>query len=176
MAKSSKPKTVYDGKFIRMVSRGGWEYVTRPKTTGIVGIIAVTDADELILIEQHRPPMNATVIEIPAGLAGDMVGSEGEPLVEAAKRELREETGYVPRRMKQVAAGASSAGITDELITLFLATGVKKIAEATGDGGEEITTRLVPLDKVDGWLKRQQRAGKQVDLKVYGALHFARQR
>ena len=172
---SGTTTTVYDGKFIRMVSRGGWEYATRPKTTGIVGIIAVTDAGELLLIEQHRPPVNATVIEIPAGLAGDIAGSEGEPLAEAAKRELREETGYTARRMKQVAAGASSAGITDEIITLFLATGLRKVEEAKGDGGEQITTRLVPLHKVEGWLKRQQRAGKQVDLKVYAALHFARQ-
>jgi ADP-ribose pyrophosphatase len=176
MAKSNKPTTVYDGKFIRMVSRGGWEYATRPKISGIVGIIAVTDAGELILIEQHRPPLNATVIEIPAGLAGDVAGSEREPLVEAAKRELLEETGYRAKRMKQVAAGASSAGITDEIITLFLAVGLKKIEEAKGDGDEQITTRLVPLDKVEGWLKRQQRAGKQVDLKVYAALHFAQQR
>lgn len=174
MARSTKTKIVHEGKHIRMASRDGWEYATRPKATGIVGIIAVTDAREILLIEQYRLPLNATVIEIPAGLAGDIAGSEGEPLVEAAKRELREETGYTARRMKQVAAGASSAGITDEIITLFLATGLKKIEEAKGDGGEQITSKLVPLDKVEGWLKRQQRAGKQVDLKVFGALYFAR--
>ena len=173
MATKKKPTVVYDGKFIRMLSRNGWEYASRKNLSGIVGIVAVTDAKELLLIEQFRPPVNATVIEIPAGLAGDIAGSEGEPLARAAKRELLEETGYTAKRMKQVAIGVPSAGICDEVITMFLATGLKKTGEPHGDGSEQITTHLVPVAKVEAWIKRQLRKGKQVDLKVYSALYWA---
>ena len=166
-------RVVYRGKHVQMVARGGWEFAHRPEVTGIVGIVAVTDARELVLIEQHRPPLDAVVIEIPAGLAGDVAG--GETLAVAARRELLEETGYSARRMRPLARGASSAGITDELITLFLATGLRKTGPGEGDGGERIATHLVPLDDVEAWIKRRQKRGKQVDLKVYAALHFARQ-
>ena len=173
MAKS-KDSIVYAGKHVQMISRGGWEFAHRPGLTGIVGVIAVTDDRELILIEQYRPPLKAIVVELPAGLAGDVKGSETETLASAARRELMEETGYAARTMKQVATGVSSAGITDEVLTLFLATGLKKTGLAEGDGSEQITTHLVPLDDVEAWIKKQQRKGKQVDLKIYAALHFAR--
>ncbi|HEV7299914.1 MAG TPA: NUDIX hydrolase [Tepidisphaeraceae bacterium] len=175
MAKKTTPTTVYNGKFIQMKSRNGWEYASRTKATGIVGIVAVTDAGELLLIEQFRPPVNQTVIEIPAGLAGDTAGSETEALLVAARRELLEETGYTARRWKQLAVGVPSAGICDEVITLFLATGLKKTADAAGDESEDITTHLVPVAKVEAFIKRQQRKGKTVDLKVYAALNWAAQ-
>lgn len=173
MAKG-KPKVVYDGKFIRMMTTNGWEYASRKNLSGIVGIIGVTDAGELLLIEQSRPPVGKNVIEIPAGLAGDIAGSESESLAIAAKRELLEETGYTAKRLKQVAVGVPSAGICDEVVTLFLATGLKKTADAHRDGSEQITTHLVPVYKVEAWIKRQIKAGKTVDLKVYSALYWAR--
>lgn len=173
---NSKVNVVYRGKHLQMCSRRQWEYAHRPRISGIVGIVAVTDADELILIRQFRPPLDADVIEIPAGLAGDIAGSENEALADAARRELEEETGYRARKMKPLSYGASSAGICDEIIHLFLASGLEKVSDGHGDGSEQITTHLVPLEKVQGWLKRQQKAGAQVDLKVFAALHFARLR
>lgn len=169
-----KPTVVYAGRFIQLCTSGTWEYAHRPKITGIVGIVAVTDENELILIRQFRPPLGCDVIEIPAGLAGDVAGSEKEPLSAAAKRELLEETGYSARSMKPLTFGTSSAGLTDEVIHLFLATGLKKTGDGHGDGSEQIETLLIPLEKVENWLKRQQKQGAQVDLKVFAALFFAR--
>ena len=171
---TSKPKVVYDGKFIQMVNRDGWEYATRKNLTGIVGIIGVTDNNELLLIEQFRPPIGKMVIEIPAGLAGDIKGSENEALANAARRELLEETGYKCKTLKQVAVGCSSAGICDEIITVFFAKGLKQVEQAHGDGSEQITTHLVPIEKVESWLKKQRKNGKEVDLKVYSALAWVR--
>lgn len=171
-----KPQVVYAGKFIQLRTHGTWEFAHRPKITGIVGIVAVTDANELVLIRQFRPPLGCEVIEIPAGLAGDVAGSEDEPLAAAAKRELLEETGYAARSMKPLTFGASSAGLTDEIIHLFLATGLKKVGDGHGDGSEKIETILVPLEKVERWIKGQQQRGNQVDLKVFAALHFAKAR
>ena len=173
MPASKKPKVVYDGKHIQMLNRDGWEYASRRNLTGIVAIIGVTDAHELLLIEQFRPPLNQSVIEIPAGLAGDVKGSENESLPKAARRELLEETGYSCRSLRQVAAGTPSGGICDEVITLFLATGLTLTATPHGDEAEHITTHLIPLAKVEPWLKTQRRRGKEIDLKVYAALHWA---
>ncbi|QOV88564.1 NUDIX hydrolase [Humisphaera borealis] len=165
--------TLFEGKFISVVKTGNWEFVRRRNLSGIVGIVAVTADDKLILIEQFRPPVGKFVIELPAGLAGDIAGSESEDLSVAARRELLEETGYEAKTMKLLGAGAASAGLSDEIITMFLAKGLKKTGTGEGDGHEQITTHEIPLVRVEAWLKKQVKAGKLIDLKVYGGLHFA---
>ena len=62
-------KSLHKGRFLAMFERGGWEYVDRVGASGVVVILAVTDANELVLVEQHRVPVGASVIELPAGLA-----------------------------------------------------------------------------------------------------------
>jgi ADP-ribose pyrophosphatase len=171
VSKQADVKVVADGKHIALVQRGKWEFARRKGVSGIVGIVAVTDDGT---VEQDRPPVNARVIELPAGLAGDAKGHEGEDLEVAARRELLEETGYAARRMERVAEGVPSAGMTDEVITLFLAKGLTKAGAGEGDGEEDITLHEVPLEEVEPWLRRQQSAGKLIDLKVYAGLYFAR--
>ena len=77
-------KTLYEGKFVRFVDLDGWEFVERHGASGIVIIIAVTDARRLVLVEQFRPAMGKQVVELPAGLAGDIEGQEDEALITAA--------------------------------------------------------------------------------------------
>ncbi len=165
--------TLYEGKFIKVVRTGNWEFVQRKNLSGIVGIVAVTNDRKLILIEQFRPPVGKLVIELPAGLAGDIAGSESEDLSEAARRELLEETGYEAKKMERLCAGAASAGLSDEIITLYRATGLKKTGTGEGDGHEQITTYEVPLRGIQKWLDKQVAAGKLIDLKVWSGLHFA---
>lgn len=168
-----KPETLHDGKHIRLVRQGKWEYAERKGVAGIVAIVAVTDEGKLVLVEQDRPPVGKRVIELPAGLAGDEAGHEHEDPADAARRELLEETGYEAKEMTRVAEGAASAGMTDEVITLFRATGLRKTGDAKGDGSEDITVHEVPLDEVVRWLDTQARQGKLIDLKVYSGLYFA---
>ena len=170
--KATKDKTLCEGKHIRLVQRGTYEFASRRKASGIVGIVAVNAKGKLLLIEQFRPPVGKRVIEIPAGLAGDVEGQESEELIAAAKRELLEETGYEARSMKIAAAGPPSAGICDEIITMFVASGLKKIGDGAGDGSEDITLHEVAVSKVQAFLKRKTREGCLVDLKVYTGLHF----
>ena len=175
MSQESKPQVVADGKYIQLVRQGGWEYARRKGISGIVGVVGVTDDGKLVLVEQYRAPVRASVIELPAGLAGDAKGHEREDLADAARRELLEETGYEAKRMERLAAGAASAGMTDEIITLFRATGLKKTGEGTGDETEDITVHEIPLGDVVRWLAEQERGGKLIDMKVYCGLYFARQ-
>ena len=63
--------TLAEGSFLGLYARGHWEYADRTNCSGAVGILAVTNDDEIILVEQFRIPLQARVIEIPAGLAGD---------------------------------------------------------------------------------------------------------
>lgn len=171
-SKKSKDKIVYRGKHIRLVQRGTYEFASRGQVKGIVGIVAVNAAGEMLLVEQFRPPVGKRVIEIPAGLAGDEKGYEHEPLAEAAMRELLEETGYSAREMKQVAVGPPSAGISDEIITMFVARGLRKVGEAEGDGSEDITVHEVPLTDVPSFLKRKAKSGCLIDLKIYTGLYL----
>lgn len=170
---TKETKTLFDGKHVRLVSRGGWEYAQRKSVTGIVAILAVTNDGKLILVEQYRPPVGKRVIELPAGLAGDVAGQETEELAAAARRELLEETGYEADEMNYLADGAASAGITDEVITLFRATGLRKTGAGEGDGSEDITVHEVPLADVRRWLEERRAGGSLIDLKVFSGLYFA---
>src|SRR5437868_5276351 len=98
-------ETIAKGKHLHLVRRGTWEFAHRPNITGIVGIVAVTDDGKLILVEQFRPPVNTAVIELPAGLAGDVAGADDEPLAAAARRELLEETGFDAAEMEELCHG-----------------------------------------------------------------------
>lgn len=169
-------KTVLgSGRFLSLVSRDGWEFVERPGVTGIVVMAAVTDDGKLLLIEQVRHPVGRVVLELPAGLVGDEAGSEAESLEAAAQRELIEETGYRAARFRRVFSGPPSAGLSSEIITLFVATGLSRAGSGGGVGGEEITVHEVPLEGASAWLAARVDAGSLVDPKVYAGLHFLAQ-
>ncbi|MGH7144142.1 MAG: NUDIX hydrolase [Planctomycetota bacterium] len=161
------------GKFLLLCSREGWEFVHRPNVTGIVAILAVTEQNEILLVEQHRKPVAARVIEIPAGLAGDIEDQTDEPLSTAAQRELLEETGYRAAAMELLTQGPPSAGASTEQITLFRARGLTRETQGGGDGTEDIVVHRAPLATIDAWLREREMHGCQIDPKVYTALYFA---
>lgn len=164
---------IANGKFLQLLSRDGWEFVHRPNVTGIVAIVAVTDNRELVLVEQYRKPVGKKVIEIPAGLAGDIEDAENESFETAAARELEEETGYTALKMEFLTEGPPSAGLSTEQITFFRARGLQKSSHGGGDETEDIEVHLVPLDSIDKWLKQREKQSSLVDPKVYTALYFA---
>ena len=164
--------TLYSGKFLRLMARGTWEYVERTNASGVVGIVALTDDRKLILVEQFRPPVNCNVIELPAGLAGDIAGAENEAGMEAAKRELLEETGYEASDVTPFITGSSSAGLTSEVLTLCIAKGLRRISSGGGDASESIVVHEIPLDQVHQWTLAQSKAGKLVDFKIFMAIYL----
>lgn len=165
--------TLYEGRHLRLIDDGGWEYAQRTKITGVVVILAVTDADEVVLIEQYRPPLKARVVELPAGLAGDIVGAEDEALICAATRELHEETGYDATEWTILGSSPVSAGMTDETVTFFYAKGLSKTGEGGGDESEDIVTTLVPITELRSWLAAREATGALLDSKIGGALWMA---
>lgn len=165
--------TLYLGRYLRLVERNGWEFVTRSNARCVAALVAVTDAGEIVLVEQYRKPVSADVIEIPAGLVGDLSDPD-EPVLQAAARELEEETGFAAARLELVQECPSSAGMSDEMISFVLATGLTRVGPGGGDESEDIEVHLVPLTAADVWLERQQAAGKLLDPKVYTALYWLR--
>jgi ADP-ribose pyrophosphatase len=159
-------------KFLNLVRRGRWIYASRPGISGVVCIAGLTTNNEVVFVEQFRPPVQAQVIEFPAGLAGDVSGQEHEPLLEAAKRELLEETGYEATEMHEVFIGPSSAGLSDECITFLTAYGLKKVADGGGDEHEEIVVHVVPLADAWKFLSKQMQAGVLVDSRVPTCLYL----
>jgi ADP-ribose pyrophosphatase len=162
-----------EGKYLRLVVEDGWEFVERKSTTGIVVIVAVTDAQELLLVEQLRPPVRSRVIELPAGLAGDVPGQEGEDLAAAARRELSEETGYEAASMTALGGGPPSSGTTSEMVTFFRATGLRRAGSGGGDAHEDIEVHAVPLADLRPWLRAREGDGRLVDPKVFAGLALA---
>lgn len=163
---------IAEGKHLRFVRRGAWEYVERQKICGIVGIIAVTDDNKLILVEQYRPPVQKRVVELPAGLAGDQHPGGQEDLAAAAARELFEETGYQARSLTLLTEGVVSAGVSSEVIAVFRASGLVRSGEGGGDQHEDIAVHAVPLAGIPEWLDQKRRDGALIDLKVYAGLNF----
>lgn len=170
---SGDREIVWQGRYLQVARRGTWEYVTRQGTTGVVGIVAITEDRRIVLVEQYRPPLGARVIELPAGLVGDRAGQEQENMEEAALRELQEETGYAAGEMVRLAEGVSSAGLSDECITLFLARGLRRTGDGGGDGSEEITVHEVALTGIAEWLEERRREGLAIDLKIYAGIEPA---
>jgi ADP-ribose pyrophosphatase len=167
--------TIAEGRHLRFMRRGTWEFVDRMRGTGVVAIVALTEDGHLVLVEQFRAPLDRSVIELPAGVVGDHAGAEGESLEAAARRELLEETGYEAGPMEAVLTAATSAGITNEEIVFFLARGVRRVGPGGGDDTENITVHAVAPALLLDWTRRMQRErGVGVDAKVFtGAMLLA---
>jgi ADP-ribose pyrophosphatase len=169
----TKPhEIIRSGKYLKLVIRDGWEYVERVNSTGVVIIVAKTDDDKVVLIEQFRRPVQKNVIAFPAGLAGDERHNRTELLVEAARREFLEETGYRARTMTKLFTGPISAGMCRDMVTIFHAGGITKVGRGGGDDWEKIKVFEVPINKVDHWLKAQQKKGTFVGPNVFAGLYF----
>lgn len=166
------PEVLAEGRFLRLVRQGGWEYCERPGVSGIVGLIPLTDARELVLVEQYRVPLGKRVVELPAGLAGDVAGQESEALELAAARELEEETGYRARTLRFLMRGPNSAGSSSHLMDFYLATGLEKVGPGGGDEHEDIHVHVVPVAGLWAWLRAQEAQGKLVDPKIFAGLWF----
>jgi ADP-ribose pyrophosphatase len=164
------PRQLHQTDRLLLLERDGWEFVERKKGKDAVAVIAVTDADEFVLVEQTRKPVDARVIDLPAGLIGDE-----DPHADAsstARKELEEEAGFTCEKIELLTTGTSSPGITSEKIVLVRASGLVRGRAGGGVGSEKITVHVVPLDGIAAWLRDREHEGRLVDMKVWAGLHF----
>lgn len=159
------PEMLYSTPYLVLKRKRDWIYVSRTKGNGAVGIIAITEENKVLLVEQLRVPLGRNSIELPAGLVGDR--TEGETPLEAAHKELLEETGYTAAVMEPFGAPlCGAAGLSDETIQLFVASGLKKVAAGGGTETENIVVHEIPLKYYMRWLLDQQALGKVTDSKT----------
>jgi ADP-ribose pyrophosphatase len=165
---SDEPKTIWEGKYLRMVTRGRWEYVERTHAGSAVIVIAVTPEDKLVFVEQFRVPMNANTIEMPAGLVGDT--DANDTLEDAARRELLEETGWLAAEVNVLMVGPTSSGMSSEVVAFVRARGLTRVHAGGGDETENITVHEVPVADAPRWLAAKMAEGYAMDAKLWAGL------
>jgi ADP-ribose pyrophosphatase len=139
---------IYKGKIIKLrqdkVKLPDGKETTREiiEHPGAVVILALTDDQKIIMIRQFRVAANEVLWELPAGKVED-----GEDLVRCAKRELEEETGYYPRKIKKLLSFFSTPGFCNERLTLFLAEDLEERSK-NEDDDEFIQVKSLKISEV----------------------------
>ena len=168
---NNETSILYPGRYLSLGLKGDWEYVIRQHQ--VVVMIAWTPASELLLVEQFRIPVGRWTIELPAGLVGDEQGRETESLIEAARRELEEETGWHAGKLRKLMRCPTSAGMTNEEVTFIEASDLVQTGTGGGDESEDILVHRIRRDEIDAWLIRRDREGRALDPKIFSALYWS---
>lgn len=139
---------------------GGYDTVKQPDGTSkqyywaalapAVVVIARTAADEIVFVEQYRPTVGETHLELPAGIVDEHNGKVGEQVdpaayIEAAKRELREETGYEAGDCTVLQQYAVATGVLRHRRGIVVADDLTP-GEPELDNNEFLTVREVPVE------------------------------
>jgi ADP-ribose pyrophosphatase len=156
----------WSGKWITAKRRGKWEYVSRARGIRAAVIVAIDAEDHVLLVDQYRVPLGKRCLELPAGLIGDEPGSENDGPLDAARRELIEETGYDCAHAESLGEYYSSPGLVSESFTLVRATGLKKVGEGGGLADEDIIVHRVPLAGLADFVAAKRAGGLAIDVKL----------
>lgn len=144
--KTVSSEKVFEGRIIKVKvdrvempdgSAATRELVEHP---GGVGIVAITDKDEIILVEQYRKPLDKAIYEIPAGKL-----DPGEHHRTCGMRELEEETGLSAKVFDYMGFIYPSPGFTDEVTHVYLAKELTQ-GETHPDDDEFLDVKKVPFD------------------------------
>jgi ADP-ribose pyrophosphatase len=168
-------KTLYKTKFLSLISEKGWVWAERTgrdyidHRLDVSAILAYTEDDKVLLVEQYRIPVGANVIELPAGLI-----DPGERASQAAMRELLEETGYTAEwnsRFPQLLAKVpSSAGLTSECTYVYIMPKVSKKRGWKPNPKEPLKVHKVDIYGLAKWIAKKKNEGCYIDPRVYVAV------
>lgn len=183
-------KILYDSKYLQLKTTKApngefdWTYAHRPNTKSaqsdaviIVPILHENNENFIIFLETKRPPIYAenkaeTCIELPAGLIGDV--RDNESIIEAAKTELLEETGYIADRIQLIIENSSSSGgCLSETIAYTIADikDTKQKEIPSSDNGVIIAHHKINIKDVDKWILAQAKEKKSISSQTLGALY-----
>ncbi|MCM1451126.1 MAG: NUDIX hydrolase [Clostridium sp.] len=116
-----------------------------------VNVIAITEEGDFVMIEQYRHGLRDVFFEIVAGVV-----EEGEDTLDAAKRELQEETGFGGGQWQLFSVISGNPSVTNNLTYCYLATEVKRISEQRLDATEDIRVHVLHPSDVLGMLQRDE--------------------
>jgi ADP-ribose pyrophosphatase len=156
--KTIQTKEIYSGKVVSLqlqeVELPNGKMAKREiiKHPGAVAIIAITDENKIVMVEQFRKALERIIVEIPAGKL-----EKGEEPVDCARRELEEETGYECRNLELLVSFYTSPGFADEIVHVYIAKGlVKKENAAELDEDEFVNLEELTLDEAIEYIKEQK--------------------
>lgn len=144
-------ETIFQGKIISLqvdqVTLPNGENASREivKHSGAVAVIALID-DRMIVVEQYRKPLERSLVEIPAGKL-----DPGEEPLEAAARELQEETGYTCDDIRHVCSYYTSPGFANEIIHMYIAENMT-LGEMNPDEDEFLSCDSLTLDQAQQYI------------------------
>jgi ADP-ribose pyrophosphatase len=162
-------EVMWEGKFVRAMKRGLWEYVSRARDVNAVVIVAEDDG-KVVLIDQYRVPVGKRSVELPAGLVGDE--DPDATIEETAVKELEEETGYTADSVERLGEFLSSPGLLAEGFTLVRALGLRKVGAGGGTEHEDINVHLVARADIPNFLEQKRAEGCAIDVKLLLFLNF----
>jgi ADP-ribose pyrophosphatase len=157
---------IYTGKIISLqvdtVKLPNGETSTREivRHPGAVCVLALTD-DKMLVVEQYRKPLGRNQVEIPAGKL-----DAGEEPLEAAKRELEEETGYRCENLRHISSFYTSPGFADELLHLYLAENLVK-GTVKLDEDEFLECEAITLEQAKQYIAERRISDAKTITAVY---------
>ena len=145
--KTLKSEKIYDGVIInlrrdKVTVQGGTSYREIVEHNGGAVIAALTEDKKLVMVRQYRKPADKVMLEVPAGKI-----DPGEMPLEAAVRELKEETGYTASKVEFLTEFYPSVGYSEERLYLYLCTGLTP-GETCFDENEAIEIEEIDLDRL----------------------------
>ena len=175
-------KVSFKGRFISFVSRhflnketgknDVWEMVERKTHGRIVCVLPVTKEGDLILVKIFRFPLKDWIIESIAGLMD--AGPEEE--ISLARKEMAEESGYASPEVEFLCRGHFTAGLTNEELSYYVGLDAIKVGEPDLEDAEDIEVLEIPFSTASEFLREQQLAGVNVDVKLFGIISLMKEK
>ena len=160
---------MWEGKFVRALRRGKWEYASRARNIGAVVILAEHDGQGdpgRAAARRSRLPLHRA-----SGRPGRRQGPDAT-IESTAIKELEEETGFTADRVERLGEFYASPGMLSEGFTLVRAHGVRRIGEGGGDENEDIKVHLVARADIPNFIEQKRAEGFGVDAKLLLLLNF----